>query len=117
MAKIKSEERVLEYSDEFKYRVVELTNRLNVDAISIADVLGLHPVMVYRWRQEYGEGKLVDKPSRRISMTEHSKDKKEDSSKELKALRKKVKELEKENDFLKKWDRYLKDQKRKDSSS
>jgi len=117
MAKIKSKERVLEYSEEFKYRVVELTNRLNVDAISISDALGLHPVMVYRWRQEYREGKLVDKPSRRISMIKHSKDKREDSSKELKALRKKVKELEKENDFLKKWDRYLKDQKRKDSSS
>ena len=117
MAKIKSEERVIEYSDEFKYRVVALTNRLNVDSISIADAMGLHPVMVYRWRQEYREGKLVDKPSRRISMTKHSKDQKVDSSKELKALRKKIKELEKENDFLKKWDRYLKDQKRIDSSS
>jgi transposase len=56
MAKILSDERVVEYSTEFKVRVVELTNQLEVKTTTIAEILGLHPVMVYRWRQEYREG-------------------------------------------------------------
>ena len=117
MAKIKSEDRVLEYSSEFKFGVVELTNRLPVDAILIAEALGLHPVMVYRWRQEQREGKLVNRPSRRVSMAKESDKKQLSNRRELKELRKKVKSLEKENDFLKKWDRYLKEKNQNDSSS
>lgn len=119
MAKILSKTRVTEYTVDFKIKVVELTEKLDVSAIQIAQVLGLHPIMVYRWRQECREGKFVAKPTRRISMVKHSpenppNDKKES---ELKRLQRKVAELEKENDFLKKWDRYLKDQKQRDSDS
>ena len=117
MAKIKSEDRVLEYSSEFKYRVVELTKRLPVDAILIADVLGLHPVMVYRWRQEQREGRLVNRSSRRVSMAKESDKAQRSDQMELIALRKKVKSLEKENDFLKKWERYLKEKNQNGSSS
>lgn len=115
MAKILSEERVVEYSTEFKVRVVELTDQLDVTATTIAEIMGLHPVMVYRWRQEYREGKLVEYPSRRISMTKSTKPKTDD--KELKRLQKQVKKLQKENDFLKKWEGYLKAQKQKGSPS
>ena len=69
MAKILCEERVVEYTKEFKVKVVELTEGLNVQVVEIADILGLHPVMVYRWRQEYREGELTYTPSRRIGMT------------------------------------------------
>ncbi|WP_444882637.1 hypothetical protein [Microbulbifer sp. PSTR4-B] len=55
MSKILSEERVVEYSTEFKVRVVALTNHLKVDTTTIANIIGLHPVMVYRWRQESRE--------------------------------------------------------------
>ncbi|MCU7808344.1 MAG: transposase [Candidatus Thiodiazotropha sp. (ex Semelilucina semeliformis)] len=112
MAKILSSERVVEYTTEFKVKVVALTNHLDVDAVTIAGVLGLHPVMVYRWRQEHREGQLVEQPSRRISMTKPSSSKSDE--KELKDLRKQVKKLQKENDFLKKWEEYLKAQKQKD---
>ena len=115
MAKILSEERVVEYSTEFKFRVVELTDQLDVKVTTIAEILRLHPVMVYRWRQEYREGKLVEHSSRRISMTKSMKPKTDD--KELKRLQKQVKKLEKENDFLKKWEGYLKAQKQKSSDS
>ncbi len=60
MAKIFSRERVVEYTTEFNVNVVELTNYLDVDAVTITGVLELHPVMVYRWRQEHREGLLVD---------------------------------------------------------
>ena len=53
MPKILSAERVLEYSAEFKVSVVKLTLELDVKTIDIANVLGLHAVMIYRWGQEY----------------------------------------------------------------
>jgi len=59
MAKIVSDERVLEYSSEFKVNVVELTEKLNVSAKEIADVLGLHPMMVYRWYMDKAKIKAI----------------------------------------------------------
>ena len=42
---------------------------------------------------------------------------KEKEKSEIKRLQRKVAELKKENDFLKKWERYLKDQKQHDLGS
>ena len=119
MPKILSQERVIEYSIEFKVKVVRLTNELDVKAIDIAQVLNLHPMMIYRWRQEYREGKFVEVPSRRISMTKDSGSPKTNTDKddEIKRLKKELAKTKKENDFLKKWDRYLKDQNKSDSDS
>lgn len=118
MAKILSAERVIEYSVAYKVNVVRLTNELNVKAIEIAEVLGLHPMMIYRWRQEYREGKFVVPPSRKISMTKDEKPQKKvvSQDKEIIRLKKKLAAAEKENAFLKKWDRYLKDQRKSDSN-
>lgn len=119
MAKILSKERVIEYSVEFKQKVVELTESLDIKAVEIATVLGLHPMMVYRWRQEYREGRFVAKPTRKISMTREPPEHPEAAREKykIKRLQREVAELKKENDFLKKWDRYLKDQKQRDSDS
>jgi len=119
MAKILSEKRIVEYSVEYKLKVIELTEKLDVKVVQIAEVLGLHPMMVYRWRQEHREGKFIVQPTRRISMIKEPPDRPESEKEksELKRLRSEVAELKKENDFLKKWDRYLKDQKRRDSDS
>lgn len=117
MPRILSAERVIEYSVEFKIKVVRLTNELDVKAVDIANILNLHPMMIYRWRQEYREGKFVDSPSRRISMTKDSKPKNHEKDDEIKRLKKELAQVKKENDFLKKWERYLADQKKSDSSS
>lgn len=119
MPKILSQERVIEYSVEFKIKVVKLTFELDVKAIDIAKVLNLHPIMIYRWRQEYREGKFVEEPSRRISMSKETSSPKEDKDKddEIKRLKKELANAKKENDFLKKWERYLKDQKNSDLDS
>ena len=119
MARILCEERVVEYTIEFISKVVELTQGLNVQAIDIANILGLHPTMVYRWRQEYREGKLVYEPSRRISMTTEktSKPHSSNETKKLKKLKAQNARLKKENDILKKWQRYLAELKQKDSDS
>lgn len=119
MARILCNERVVEYTIEFKAKVVELTQGLNVQAIDIANILGLHPTMVYRWRQEYREGKLVYEPSRRISMTTEkiSQPHSSNEKKQLKRLRAQNAKLKQENDILKKWQRYLAELKQKDSDS
>jgi transposase len=113
MAKILCEERVTKYSVEFKIKVVNLTYKLDVDTIGIAEALDLYSVMVYRWRLEYREGKLIPQPTRRISMT---KDKSTLNPKidtriidELKSPKKECAKLRKENDFLKKWQTYQRD--------
>lgn len=118
MPKILSPERVIEYSVEYKVRVVKLTYELEVKAIDIAHVLHLHPMMIYRWRQEFREGKLVDQPSRRISMTKKPASVREDRLKddEITRLKKELSATKKENAFLKKWERYLKEEKKRDSS-
>ncbi|MCW8929896.1 MAG: transposase [Gammaproteobacteria bacterium] len=123
MAKILTEKRVIEYSKEFKFKVIELTNRLNVKVVDIAEILELHPVMIYRWRQEHREGKIQTEPTRRIGMEKKKKKpkvklkavKKEPT--ELERLKKENARLSKENDFLKKWQRYLSEQKKNDSPS
>ena len=119
MPRILSPERVIEYSVEFKIRVIKLTLELDVKAIDIAKALNLHPMMIYRWRQEYREGKFVEEPSRRISMTKDTSSPKENKDKddEIKRLKKELAEAQKENDFLKKWERYLKNQKSSDLDS
>ena len=120
MPRILSSERVIEYSVEFKIKVIKLTFELDVKAIDIAKVLNLHPMMIYRWRQEYREDKFVEEPSRRISMTKdtplpkQNDDKINEKNDEIKRLKKELAAAKKENDFLKKWERYLKDQKNPD---
>ena len=49
MARILCDERVVEYTTEFKSKVVELTQGLNVQAIDIAQILDLY-------RQWYADG-------------------------------------------------------------
>lgn len=121
MARICSTERIIEYSVDFKIKVVELTDKLDVETTRIASGLGLHPVMVYRWRQEYREGKLVAPPTRKISMTkdnpDNEKERDDSQAAELAKLKKEVAELKKENSFLKKWERYLEEESRRDSDS
>ncbi len=119
MAKILTEKRVIEYSNEFKSKVVELTKGLDVKITDIAEILGLHPVMVYRWRQEYREGKIISESTRIIRMAKKkvkAQPKKKKPS-ELERLKKENVRLNKENDFLKKWQGYLAEQKKNDSDS
>lgn len=120
MAKIISRERVVEYTKEFKVKIVQLTEVEGIQASLVAQGLGLHPVMLYRWRQEYREGRLVADPTRRVSMTMNkptkSKPGKEPLS-ETERLKQEVARLKKENDLLKKWQRYQAEVKKNDSGS
>lgn len=117
MAKIKSESRVLEYSKEFKVMVVKLTNLEGIQIKKISDCIGLHPLMVSRWRKEVRDGKLTFTDSRRVDMTLKKPTNLKKTADKAKQLEKEVKRLKKENDVLKKWQRYLAELKQNDSGS
>ena len=109
MAKIHSKERVIEYSKDFKVKIVQLTEQLNIQAIDIAEVLDLHPVMVYRWRQEYREGKLKANPTRKVNMALDKKTSPPLSAQkrsENERLKRENARLKRENQLLKKWQGY-----------
>lgn len=120
MAKILTEERVLEYSKEFKVRIVRFSYIEGIQIKQIAEGFGLHPFMISRWRKEYRDGELVSKDSRKVIMGLDKKTQPTPSQKqasELSQLRKENARLQKENDLLKKWQRYLAEVKQNDSDS
>lgn len=120
MAKITREERVIEYSKEFKVRVVRLSYIDGIQIKQISEGLGLHPFMVSRWRKEYRDGKLVSEDSRKVVMGLDKKTIPQPSPQtitENERLRSENSRLKRENDLLKKWQRYLAEVRRNDSAS
>ena len=119
MAKILSEERVLEYSREFKVMVVKLSDLEEIKIKTLSECLGLHPLMVSRWRKEVRDGKLVSDETRRVRMTLESASKSGKKAKQTKTKTQKLeaenKRLKKEVDLLKKWHGYLAEVRQKDS--
>ena len=117
MAKIKSESRVLEYSKEFKVMVVKLTELEGIQIKKISECIGLHPLMVSRWRKEFRDGKLIVDKSRKVEMTLKTPSNLKKTADKTAQLEKEVKRLRKENDLLKKWQRYLAETRQKNSGS
>ena len=113
------------YTLDFKLQAVKLANHPKVRAIDIAESLGIHTVMLYRWQMEYRNGELreskymVTKKSslkRRSIRTTSEKTTKD----ELSLANKKIKQLElalanrtEELDLLKKAERFLAQQTKK----
>ena len=112
------------YTLAYKQQAVRLSNHPNVTAKDIAESLGIHVVMLYRWRMEHKNGKLREnrhmkpaQPSARRAKTRTDPAKaKED---ELIKANKRIKELEKalslrteELDLLKKAQRFFEKTKR-----
>lgn len=113
------------YTLDFKLQSVKLANNPNVRATDIAESLGIHVVMLYRWQMEHRNGELrankhmkSQKPSpKRRSIRTTSETKTKD---DLAAANKKIKTLERalanrteELDLLKKAERFLAQQTKK----
>ena len=94
------------YTNEFKAKAVELTYLEDIKIKDVAETLDIHPFMLSRWRKEYREGKIVI--DKKIKLT-HLKEEKQEIGR-LKKLEKENTRLRKENDLLKKWQRYLAEQ-------
>jgi len=115
MGRIKSKQRVIAYSKNFKIKAVKLSYLEKVQALEIAKVLGLHPFMLYRWRKEYKDGKLVADNDRHVTVTmSKSKKVRSQPKPEVERLKAENVRLKKEVDTLKKWQRYLKEARKND---
>jgi transposase len=109
------------YTLEFKKMVVKLANNPAVMAREVADTLGLHPVMVYRWQMEDRKGELrgnpyVDqqKPTSKKVAKPRKSDREKESEKKLRAAEKQIRKLERalanredELELLKKAERFF----------
>ena len=107
------------YTLAFKLQAVKLANHPDVMSKDVAESLGIHPVMLYRWQMEHRRGELKENkhmkptkpsPKRRPDRTDPTQ-KLDD---ELKAAQKRIKQLERqlanredELDLLKKAERFF----------
>ncbi len=112
------------YTLAFKVKAVKESNKRGVRAIDVADAdaLGIHPVMLYRWRQEFKEGRLSENKHMKIPQPPPKKSR--EQSDQLKVAEKKIKDLEKrlaakeeENIILKKAGRFFQGLRKKDTRS
>ena len=110
------------YTLAFKVKAVTETKKKGVRAIDVAEALGIHPVMLYQWRQEFKEGRLSENKHMKIPQPPPKKSR-EDSDK-LKVAQRQIKELEKrlaakeeEVIILKKAGRFFQEQRKKDTRS
>ncbi len=106
--------RIFKYSDEFKMKAVQWSFDPERSVKEVAAALDIHPFMLSRWRKEFREGKYGPMKSTTKSAKPNAQLKEQD---ELKKLRKRIAELEEENDILKKWQRFLAEERRKSSDS
>ena len=113
MPKYNNPRRTWVYSKEFKLKAVKLTLSPDNKVKDIAEGLGIHPMMLSRWRKEYREGVLHGDGQVRNLM---SKKKKTPTHKltEFAKLKKENVRLQQENDLLKKWQLYLAEQHQND---
>ncbi|MCG7866455.1 MAG: transposase [Candidatus Thiodiazotropha taylori] len=91
------------YTLEFKKIVVKLANHPGVMAKDVAETLGLHPVMVYRWQMEGRRGELRGNPyvtrqvqNGRSPAGSRKSEKEKIAEQKLKQAEKRIKKLERE---------------------
>jgi transposase len=107
------------YTLAFKLQAVKLADHPNVTAIDIAESLGIHVVMLYRWRMEKKNGTLrenkqmkkTDRPPKKATKYPDPMVEKEaallKATKRIKELEKSLASKEEELDILKKAKRFF----------
>jgi len=103
MPKYTKPRRTWKYSQEFKAAAVEMTYLDDIKNNDVAEKLDIHPYMLSRWRKEYRDGLIVTNKRKRLTNTQ--KENKELTR--LQRLERENAQLKKENDLLKKWQRFL----------
>ncbi len=112
MPRYTQHKKTLQYSEEFKSTAVQLSHMEGVQVKAVAESLDIHPFMLSRWRKEFREGKIVaDQRKKPVSL----KGKQLELNK-VKRLEKEIAKLKLENDLLKKWQRFLAEQRKSDSN-
>ncbi len=113
MPAYKNQKKTRQYTNEFKARAVKLTHLSGASVKGVAEALDIHPFMLSRWRKEYREGKIVTDKRKKVI----SKPKSLSESERIRKLEKQVANLKEENDLLKKWQRFLAEERKKGSDS
>lgn len=88
------------YNFQFKHTAVTITNHPDIQSVDVAEALSIHPIMLYRWRQEMREGKLDNN-----DQEARSRDKLLLAEKKIKKLEAELKQVRQENAVLKKAER------------
>ncbi len=117
MPRYNKPKKTLQYSSEFKIKAVKLSYQEGIQVQQVAQGLDIHPFMLSRWRKEYREGKLQSDGRRRVRVVKEKKPPTAKQLSELERLKKENARLLKENDLLKKWQRYLAERRQSDSPS
>ncbi|MDH5445943.1 MAG: transposase [Gammaproteobacteria bacterium] len=94
------------YTEAFRKEAIRRSEQEGMTAVMVAKELGIHVNQIYNWRLQYknlSKGQFTT-----MNGVDYSKD----ESIELRKLKRKVKELEEENDFLKKATAYFSNQKK-----
>ena len=103
MPRFTKHRRTKQYSNEFKTKAVQLSLIDDVQVQEVAKTLDIHPFMLSRWRKEYREGAIMpDKRKKIVSLKKETNE-----LNKLKQLQKENARLKQENDLLKKWQRFL----------
>jgi len=113
MAKIKGPKKTNRYPDEYKIKAVQLADHPDILAKDVAEDLGIHPILLYRWRKEYREGKFKEDRRRKTLKIET---KKVTELLRIQQLERENQKLRIENELLKKTIEFN-SEKRKTSSS
>ena len=100
------------YGDDFKATAVALGALPKVKATDVAEVLDIHPVMLYRWKKELDDGIIMAKKDKGTLNTEEKSE-----LKRLRKLEKEHNELLIKHDLLKKSIQFCSEEKKKSSSS
>lgn len=88
------------YNYQFKHTAVSVTHHPEIQSVHVAEALQIHPIMLYRWRQEMRAGKIKDNDKSARSITDI-----QEAQKENKKLKREIKQLRSENAVLKKAER------------
>ena len=99
MARMKGPKKTNRYPDEFKIKAVHLADHPDILAKDVAEGLGVHPILLYRWRKEYREGKFKeDRRKKKIQIEA----KEVSELLRIQELEREIKKLRVENELLKK---------------
>ena len=58
------------YNYQFKHTAVTVANHPDIQGLSVAQALDIHPIMLYRWKKEMRDGKILDNKEEARSKSE-----------------------------------------------
>ena len=108
-----------QYSLAYKLNAILLASSPDVLAKDVADTLGIHPIMLYRWCMEHRKGALftqplmknndVDKPKREKKPIPLERAELAKANARIKKLEKQLARSQEDVDILKKFEQFLKE--------